>query len=96
VRDHFHESAELQKALASCEERLRAARQKLSSLGSHPNRAIFTRLYHQMLGARDQIAESTRRLPLEAGVLYHEDKERFKQAMAACDRVWQRWEKAGG
>jgi hypothetical protein len=96
VRDHFHEAAELQKALASAEERLRLARQKLTALGSHPSQATLTLLYHQMQGARDQIAESTRRLPLEAGALYHDDRGKFVQAVAAFDRVWQRWEKAGG
>jgi len=49
-----------------------------------------------MLGARDQVAESVRRIPLETGGLYHEDKERFEQALAAFDRVLQRWVKAGG
>jgi hypothetical protein len=96
VRDHFHETAELQGALESCEDRVRSARQKLSSLGDHPKQATLIRLYHQMLGARDQIAESRRRLPLETGGLYREDKERFKQAMAAFDRLWQSWERAGG
>ena len=37
------------------------------------------RLYHQMQGARDQVAEAVRRLPLEVGGLYHEDHERFTE-----------------
>ena len=94
VRDHLFESAELEKALRSCDERIGSARQKLNSVVNHPKQAIFVRLYHQMLGARDQLAESRRRLPLETGDLYHEDKERFEQAMAALDRLWSSWEKA--
>ena len=94
VRNHFHESAELEAALQSAEERIRMAHQKLSALGNHANQSTLIRLFHQMLGARDQIAESRRRLPLETGGLYHEDRERFKQAIAALDRVWRLWEKA--
>jgi hypothetical protein len=96
VRDHFQESAALEAALRSCDERVRSAQQKLSALGNHPNQAQFVRLYHQMLGARDQISEARRRLPLETGDLYHEDQERYKQAIAALDRLWRSWEKACG
>jgi hypothetical protein len=45
-----------------------------------------------MLGACDQIAEAGRRLPLETGVLYEEDKERFAEAIQAFDRAWRRWD----
>jgi len=96
VRDHLSESAELDKALRSCDERISSARQKLNSVVNHPKQAIFVRLYHQMLGAGDQIALSRRRLPLETGDLYDEDKERFRQAVAALDRLWSSWEKTGG
>ena len=95
-RDHILERAELEKAVRSCTDRINSARQKLNSVVNHPKQASFVRLYLQMLGARDQLAESARRMPLETGDLYHEDKERFKQALAALDRLWQSWEKAGG
>jgi len=68
----------------------------LNSVLNHPKQAIFVRLYLQMLGARDQLAESARRMPLETGDLYHEDKERFEQARAALDRLGRSWDKAGG
>jgi hypothetical protein len=48
-----------------------------------------------MLGARDQIAEGVRRLPLETGALYDEDHERYKEAVAAFERVYRRWEGGG-
>ena len=48
-----------------------------------------------MLGARDQVAETVRRLPLETGALYDEDKERYEDALAAFDRVYRRWEAVG-
>ncbi len=95
VRDHILECAELEKAVRSCTDRVNSARQKLNSVVNHPKQASFVRLYLQMLGARDQLAEAARRMPLETGDLYHEDKERFEQALAALDRLWQSWEKAG-
>jgi hypothetical protein len=90
------ERAALEDSLRSCTERILTAERKLSVLGNDPRRAAFERIYHQMLGARDQVAETVRRLPLETGVLYHEDKERFEQALQAFDRVWRRWEAGKG
>jgi hypothetical protein len=94
-RTHFLERAQLDEALRSCEERLASAGQKLTALGAHGDRELCARYFHQLQGARDQIAEAVRRLPLEAGELYHEDKERFQQAVAAFDRVWRKWESIG-
>jgi hypothetical protein len=95
AREHFHEKAELEKLLQFWDERIRSARQTLSALGSHTKRESFTRLFHQMQGASDQLAESVRRLPLETGGLYDDDRERFKQAIAALERLWKTWEQAG-
>ena len=95
-RVHILERPQLEQALRSCEERILPVRQKLNALGNHPERPTFERLYHQLLGARDQVAESVRRLPLETGGLYHEDKDRFEQALAAFDRVLKRWVKVVG
>jgi len=96
ARVHLLESTDLETAVRSCSERISSARQKLNSVLNHPKQAIFVRLYLQMLGARDQLAESARRMPLETGDLYHEDKERFEQARAALDRLGRSWDKAGG
>ncbi len=94
-RVHFRERGTLEESLRSCEERIQAMRQKLDTLGNHPQREAYERIYHQMLGARDQIAETVRRLPLETGSLYDEDKERYEQAVAACNRAFGRWEAVG-
>ena len=91
-RVHFAERAELEERLRSIEERLQMVRRKLDALGSHPDRASFERLYFQMLGARDQAAEGVRRLPLETGALYHEDRERYTEAVSAFERAFRRWE----
>jgi exonuclease VII small subunit len=94
-RIHVHERAHWQGVLKSCEDRIATARQKLQVLGNSPRRAAFERLYAQMLGARDQVADAARRLPGEVGDLYREDRERLEQAVAALDRVFKSWESQG-
>jgi hypothetical protein len=91
-RVHFVERPELEERLRSIEERLQTVRQKLGAAGTSPARAGLERLYFQMLGARDQVAEEVRRLPLETGALYDEDNERYKEAVAAFERAFRRWE----
>ena len=93
-RVHVHERGQLEEALRTCDQRLSAALQKLNVLANHAEKPRFVRLYHQMRGARDQVAEAVRRLPLEAGGLYNEDRERFLQAVEAMERTWRRWEQA--
>ncbi len=94
-RVHFAERAEMEQKLGSIDERIQAARRKLETLGERPERARLDRILFQMLGARDQVAEAIRRLPLETGALYDEDRERYEQALAAFERTHRRWE-AGG
>src|SRR5262249_39268040 len=69
-RVHVHERPHWQGVLRKCEERIAMARQKMNVLGASPNRAAFERLFAQMLGARDQVADAARRLPMETGDLY--------------------------
>jgi hypothetical protein len=95
-RIHFLEITELEETLRACDERINAAFQKLGALGNHAQKPLFTKLYHQLEGTRDQIAESVRRLPLETGGLYQEDRERFQRATEALERIWRRWQEAGG
>jgi hypothetical protein len=91
-RVHVHERAQWLEVLRRCEERIATARQKMNVVGNSPNRAAFERLFAQMLGARDQVADAARRLPMETGELYAEDRHRLEEAVAALDRVFQRWE----
>lgn len=95
-RVHLHERARLDEALRKCDERLNSALQKLNVLANHAQKEVLVRLFHQLQGARDQVAEAARRMPLEVGGLYHEDEERFKQAMDAIERIGRAWDKAGG
>lgn len=91
-RIHLHERRHWEDVLRSCEQRIAAAKKKLDVVGVGPNRAVFERLYAQLLGARDQVADATRRLPMETGALYDEDRHRVEEAVAALDRVLKRWE----
>jgi hypothetical protein len=90
-RTHFEERQALAGKLRSCDERIAAFERKLSVLAAGPDRASHERLIHQMHGARDQIAECLRRMPLETGILYVEDAERLRNAesaLACLVRLW--------
>ena len=91
-RVHIHERAYWQGVLASSRERLETALRALKSMGQSDDRPAFERLYGQMQGACDQVAETARRLPGEVGGLYEEDRERMEQAVAALDRVVKQWD----
>ncbi len=91
-RTHFGERPQLEETLRSWEQKIGGVAGKLAALGNHPARATYERLYHQMLGARDQMAEAVRRLPRETGALYDEDRERFKAAAAALGRLFLKWD----
>jgi hypothetical protein len=91
-RIHLRERAHWESVLKSCEERIAKAKSNLDVLGPGPNRAAFERLYVQMLGARDQVADAGRRMPGETGDLYEEDRHRLEEAVAALDRVLKRWD----
>ncbi|GIW88740.1 MAG: hypothetical protein KatS3mg108_3064 [Isosphaeraceae bacterium] len=87
-RVHLHERPALEALLRSWDERIAAAR---AQLPHHPNRPAAERLLIQMEGARDQIAESVRRLPTEVGDLYAEDRHRLEEAVHALERLFDRW-----
>lgn len=90
-RIHFREREAIEAKLRACDDQLATMARKLSGIGNHPSRLTYERLYHQMLGARDQLAEAARRIPLETGALYEEDQERLSQAEAAAARTLERW-----
>ncbi len=91
-RIHLLERPHWEGVLRTCEQRIATARHKLDVLGPGPNRVVFERLYSQMLGARDQVADAVRRLPMETGELYEEDKHKLEEAVKSLDRVFARWE----
>jgi hypothetical protein len=90
-RVHIHERAQWQAVLKTCEDTIVATRRKLDVLGDRHNRGRLTRLYAQMLGARDQVADAAKRMPGETGDLYIEDHHRLEEAVAALKRVEQAW-----
>jgi hypothetical protein len=87
-RVHIRERAQWQALLKSWEDRIAEAGRQLPS---RPDRAQAERAYAQMLGARDQIADAARRLPMEVGGLYDEDRQRLDEAVAALERLFARW-----
>jgi hypothetical protein len=91
-RIHFSDQQELEATLQSCDAKLLAVSQKLTVLGKNPKRAEYERAYFQLQGARDQVAECVRRLPLETGALYDEDRERLTEAVKAFTRVIKTWD----
>jgi hypothetical protein len=91
-RVHLQEKPHWLGVLQTVESRLAVARQKLSVLGNDAKRPAFERIYAQMLGARDQVADAVRRLPLETGGLYEEDHHRVDEAVAALDRLFLKWD----
>ena len=92
-RVHIQERSHWQGVLQQCEERVATARQKLNVLSAlAPGREKFERLFAQMLGARDQVADAAQRLPGETGDLYAEDKHRLEEGVAALERVKKQWD----
>jgi hypothetical protein len=91
-RVHLLEKPKWEGILQTVEARLVVPRQKLSVLGNDPKRAAFERIFAQMQGARDQVADAVKRLPLETGGLYEEDHHRVDEAVAALDRLFQKWD----
>jgi hypothetical protein len=81
-RVHIRERAAWQKRLADAEAQIAASRQS-----SQANRAGADLILAQMAGARDQIADAIRRLPMEVGELYEEDAHRVHEAEQALKRL---------
>ena len=91
-RVHIRERPELQQVLRSWEERIDKAGQALAQKADSPDRSHLERLYFQMLGARDQLADAVRRLPMEVGNLYEEDHLKLEEATSSLERLMRRWE----
>ena len=91
-REHLHEKAQWIAQLQDVENKVNTARQMLNSLKTDPKRPAFERIFAQMQGARDQVADAVRRLPQETGDLYEEDHHRVADAQAALKRLFERWE----
>jgi hypothetical protein len=91
-RVHLRERAQWQALLKTWDDRIAAAGQKLAALPAGPDRSALEFLHIQMTGARDQIAESVRRLPMEVDSLYEEDHLRLEEAVAALERLFRKWD----
>lgn len=94
-RVHFPERPGLEARLKACDDKVAAAAKKLALLTNHPKRAEYERIYHQMQGARDQLAQAVYRMPRESGELYRDDRERLVIAEQAFTWLADRWESVG-
>jgi hypothetical protein len=91
-RVHIHERPKWQALLKTWDERVTAAGQTLPMRTQGPDGEARRLLYIQMMGARDQLAEAVRRLPMEVGSMYEDDRLRLEEAVAALERLFQKWE----
>lgn len=91
-RVHIHERPRWEAVLKAWQGRIEQARAKLSTIAPGPKREPYERLYFQMCGARDQIADSAARLHMEVGHMYEDDKHRLETAVAALERLFARWD----
>ncbi len=80
-RIHIRERAKWATVLAESDARIAAA---TARGGAGPDSA---KRFAQMSGARDQIANSAKRLPMVVGEMYAEDRHRLEEAVAALDRL---------
>lgn len=80
-RVHIGERAHWQSVLASWDQKIAAAH------ALRPSGRDATREFVQMAGARDQIADAVKRLPMEIGAMYEEDKHKLEEAVAALERL---------
>lgn len=91
ARVHTTERARWREVLETWDRKIAAAGADLAGAGPDTPRGM---LHAQMLGARDQIADAARRMPMEVGDLYEEDHHRLTEAVAALERLFARWSAA--
>jgi hypothetical protein len=84
-RVHIRERAQWQAVLHEWDAKIAAARASTKLTGD-----AATTLFVRMAGARDQIATSVLRLPMEVGEMYEEDKHRLEEAVAALERMMEK------
>jgi thioredoxin-like negative regulator of GroEL len=87
---HIRERAEWAAVLKTWEDRVAGARRQAAS---RPDQAAAAVQLAQMSGAVDQIREAARRLPMEVGDIYAEDRFRLELAVSALERLFARWGK---
>lgn len=91
-RVHARERPRWAGVLKTWEDRISEAKLKFDRIAPGPKRAPYERLYFQMLGARDQIADAAARLPMEVDSMYEEDKHKLEEGVAALERLFLKWD----
>lgn len=83
-RIHVREKPKWQALLYEWDAKIAHARNELSAWA---DQAAAQLLQAQMEGARDQLASAVRRMPVEAGNVYDEDKHLLERSVAALQRI---------
>lgn len=91
-RTYFPERPALEAKLKACDEKIAGVRRKIALVANHARKAEYQKVFHQLQGARDQLADAVYRMPREAGGLYHEDRERLEAAERSLTWLLRRWE----
>ncbi len=89
-RVHIRERAQWQAVLKTWDDRIAEA--IASAKGSAEANG---KLIAQMAGARDQIGEAVKRLPMEVSEMYEEDKHRLENAVESLERLFARGKQEG-
>jgi hypothetical protein len=91
-RVHIGERARWEGTLTNWKDKVAAVKRKLDVILPGPEREPYDKLFFQMRGAVDQIADAVKRLPMEVGSMYEEDLHRLREAEAALERLLLKWD----
>ena len=80
-RVHIRERAQWATILSDWDAKIATARARGGTGAESAKRSA------QMSGARDQIADAAKRLPMEVGEMYAEDRHKLEEAVAALERL---------
>jgi hypothetical protein len=90
-RNHTTEGPKWQDVLATWDAKIEPLVKAIPAGTSLGEMGEKGRVLAQMIGSRDQIRDAARRLPQQVTHLYHEDQERLEFAVAALERLFQKY-----
>jgi len=90
-RNHTNEAPKWMGLLAEWDTKIEALLKTVPAGTSLGQLGEKGRVLAQMIGSRDQIRDSAKRLPREVTHMYHEDLERLEHAVAALGRLFEKY-----
>lgn len=90
-RNHTTEAAKWMGVLADWDTKIEALLKAVPAGKDLGEMGEKGRVLAQMVGSRDQIRDSAKRLPREVTHMYHEDLERLEHAVAALGRLFMKY-----